>query len=87
MYILGIYTLSNPLLLKILPWVLEVFILRTALCFGVGRRRTDLRPKAEVTSGEATRKKIFARVTKNDLTEAGKCALKVSGTRGIKIHC
>ena len=58
MYLLGIYTLSNPLFLKIMPWVLEVFILRTALCFGVGRRGTDLWPKAEVTSGEATRKKF-----------------------------
>ena len=87
MYILSVYTLSNPLFLKILPWVIEVFISRTAGCFVVGRRATDLRPKAEVTSGEAVRKKTFRARHYKDLTEAENCALKVSGTRGIKIHC
>ena len=63
MYILSVYTLSNSLFLKILLWVLEVFFSLTAGCLGVGRRTRDLRPKAEVTSGEAARKKLFARVT------------------------
>ena len=75
MYLLGIYTISNPLLLKILPWVLEVFILRTALCFGVGRRGTDLRPKAEVTSGEATRKK-FSRASLERLDRGRKVRIE-----------
>ena len=87
MYILSMYTISNPLFLKILPWVLEVFFSRTAGCFGVGRRATDLRPKAEVTSGEAAKKKTFRARHYKDLTEAGNCALKVSDTQGIKIHC
>ena len=45
--------------------------------FGVGRRPTDLRSKAEATSGEAFRAGHY-----KDLTETGNRARKVSGTQG-----
>ena len=59
------------------------FLSRAAGCFGLGCRPTDLWPKAEVTRGEAARKKAF-RVGHyhEDFTEPETAHKKSLGTQG-----
>ena len=87
MYILGIYTLSNPLSLKNTALGTRDFHLANG--FVLRCRPQGDRSSAEGRSHErrSYEKKNFRARHYKDLTEAGNCALKVSGTRGIKIHC